>query len=74
MMSQWKILICILKLIGGVSKDSITLLKTNDGKFDALSIVIELYDKFNAKKEFRILDEFILYCKNKHYTLVEEVN
>lgn len=58
----------------GVSKDSITLLKTNDGKFDALSIVIELYDKFNAKKEFRILDEFILYCKNKHYTLVEEVN
>lgn len=58
----------------GVSKDSITLLKTKDGKFDALSIVIELYDKFNAKKEFRILDEFILYCKNKHYTSVEEVN
>ena len=58
-----------------VSKDKITQVTTSDGKTDALSILIEMYDKRKTMpnseslySQFDILPDFIDYAKNKRLT------
>lgn len=45
-----------------ISPDKISLVQTEDGKTDALSIVKVLYQQYPSKDEFRLLGLFIEYC------------
>lgn len=46
----------------GISTDKISLIQGEDGKNDALTIIELLYQQYNNKKEFRILNAFMEYC------------
>lgn len=49
----------------GISSYKISLIRTKDGKDDALSIVEILYQRFCNKEEFRLLNSFMDYCKKR---------
>ena len=51
----------------GISSDKIFLIETTDGKDDALSVVETLYSRYDNKEEFRLLNSFMDYCKQKRY-------
>ena len=48
-----------------ISSNKIYLIETKDGRNDALSIIKSLYEQYDNKDEFRLLNSFIYYCKNK---------
>ena len=49
-----------------ISPDKISLLTTTSGKTDMLSIIIEVYDKYNPfKSKDYLLNDFIEYAKEK---------
>ena len=54
----------------GISADKISLIETNDGKNDALSVILNLYD-INNNSGYRLLDEFITFCKVKNMNHAE---
>lgn len=49
----------------GITPNKITLIQTSDGRDDALSIIEELYQKYDNKDEFRVLNSFIEYCQKR---------
>lgn len=49
----------------GISSGKIFLIETDDGKDDALSILETLYSRYDNKEEFRLLNLFMDYCKQK---------
>lgn len=49
----------------GISPNKISLLETEDGKTDALSVILDLYE-INNNSNYRLLDEFVSFCKEKN--------
>lgn len=56
----------------GISPDKITLIQTKDGREDALSIIELLYQQYDNKEEFRILNSFIAYCEKRRIITSDE--
>ena len=52
-------------ILNYISTNKIYLIETKDGENDALSIVQNFYEQYDNKEEFRLLNSFIQYCKNK---------
>lgn len=49
----------------GIAPDKITLIQTSDARDDALSIIEELYQQYENKDDFRVLNSFIEYSKKR---------
>lgn len=47
----------------GISPNKISLIETEEGKNDALSIIRSLYQQYKEKDNFRILNSFMEYCQ-----------
>ena len=47
----------------GIKPELITLIETENGKNDALTVVKSLYEIYGNSEEYRILNSFINYCK-----------
>ena len=53
----------------GILPDKISLIQSHDGKDDALTIIELLYQQYDNKDEFRILNSFIDYCIKRRNNL-----
>lgn len=49
----------------GISANKISLIQDEDGKDDALTIIELLYQQYQNKEEFRILNSFMEYCQSR---------
>lgn len=49
----------------GISPDKISLIETEEGKNDALTIIELLYQQYKDKENFRILNSFMEYCQKR---------
>ena len=49
----------------GISTNKISLIQDENGKDDALTIIELLYQQYQNKEEFRILNSFMEYCQSR---------